>query len=349
MRNFEPQPDLFAEGGDPRHTALRALQARLTKFASGLSRKKDFETAAWAGHAIGIEIGELSAASMHCLARCVVDYRTPLFCDTGAFGAFMASTKRSPGSPHVSLDFARILECYDRLTNLISDLNHAEDDLPPPRFVMPDIVADQLASRSLIHEHSAWIKTAIAFPGVSRPIIPIQRGPLPLSEAYERLVVMLDSRDWIVGVPSNAAAIGHEEFVGFLSDCRPQAIHILGAFADSRLTPRLNQVLDAGLADIEVSADANPLRSIIVERGQSAAERRATLALKLGVRARFAELDAWISDMGGRESTRLEFHNAPGEMRRRMLALMCELSGDTATNVMRRYGLTGCATTSLAV
>jgi hypothetical protein len=337
------QVDLFAFGGDPRRDALEALKKRVTKYASGLSRTKDFATTAWAGHGVGVEIGEMSDDAMRELARVVVDYRTPAFVDSGAFGVFMRGLKRENvegGGQVEGLDFDSILARYDTLLDMIQDYNEAEESVPPPLLVMPDVVGDQLASLALIHKHRDYVRATAQFRGVARPIIPIQRGPLPMAEAYRRLVDMLGTDDFIVGVPSNAAAVTPEEFTAFLREAKPRAVHILGAFADSRLTPRLNQILDSGIADqVEVTADANPLRSIIIEKGQTGPERRATLADKLGESARAKELEQVIRRHGGVEAMRAHYDAADGDRQRRMVGLISDLSGEDEGEVLKLYGL----------
>lgn len=59
---------------------------------------------------------------------------------------------------------------------------------------------------------------------------------------------MLGTDAFVVGIPSNAIGIASTEFVTFLQQARPEAVHILGAFADSRLRPRLSQIVEAGPA-----------------------------------------------------------------------------------------------------
>lgn len=332
------QPDLFGQGGDRRHLAMAALRDRLVRFASGLSRINDFTVTAWAGHAIGVEIGELSRAAMRELARVIVDYGTPAFVDSGAFGVFMRQLRGGTCAP---LDFDQVLGRYDDLIEAIGDYNIAEERIVPPLLVMPDVVDDQLASIALIRKHSQWIRAGCFYTGLSRQIIPIQRGPLPLAEAYRQLVDIVGDDRWTVGVPSNAAAITPHEFTAFLAEAKPPAIHILGALADSRLNPRLSQILDSGIADdLTLSADGNPLRSIIVERGQGAHARRDALAHKLGRRARRKELALILADLGGHEGVRARLASGDSDARRRLLGLISDFSDVPPEVVAQRYGST---------
>lgn len=331
------QPDLFGAAGDPRHLQLAALRERLVRFASGLSREKDFSVAAWAGHPIGVEVGELSAASMAGLARAVVDHGSALFVDSGAFGVFMRQLRGTACAP---LDFHQVLARYDALLDAIADYNVAEERIVPPLLVMPDVVDDQLGSIALIRQHREWIRAACFFSGVSRPIIPIQRGPLPLAEAYRQLVDIVESDLWVAGIPSNAAAITPLEFTAFLADARPKAVHILGALADSRLNPRVSQILDSGIADqLEITSDGNPLRSIIIRRGQGADDRRAALAAKLGRRARLRELNVILDRHGGHEGVRARLVGADPDARRRLVLLLADLADAPPDVVAARYGV----------
>lgn len=331
------QPDLFGAGGDPRHLALAALRERMVRFASGLSRINDFSVAAWAGHAIGVEVGELSEAAMRALARVVVDYGTPIFVDSGAFGVFMRQLRGGTCAP---LDFDQVLSRYDDLIEAIGEYNVAEERIVPPLLVMPDVVDDQLASIDLIRKHSQWIRAGCFYTGLSRQIIPIQRGPLPLAEAYRRLVEIVGDDRWTVGVPSNAAAITPQEFTAFLAEAKPPSVHILGALADSRLNPRLSQILDSGIADtVTITADGNPLRSIIIQRGQGAEGRREALRAKLGRRARRRELRLILADYGGHEGVRARLSEGDDDARRRLILLLSDFSDAPPHVVAARYGV----------
>lgn len=333
-----PVPDLFDAGGDPELERYQRLSRRTVRYASGLSRAKDFLPAAWAGHGIGVEAGELSELAMDDLARAVVDWKAQLFVDSGAFGAFMSAVKR--GDRPTPLDYgAAVFPRYDRLLDKIDALNEAEDDLPAPTLVMPDVVDDQIGSINLLAAHQDYVKATCAFPGVARAIIPIQRGPLSMADAYREVVRILGTDNFIVGVPSNAAAITPAEFTEFLADAKPRGVHILGALHDSRLKPRLMQILASGHEPEWVSADANPLRSQIIEHGQTADERRDRIAERLGERARLDELEAWLEHNGGREGLKAAFSGATPHRRRNILGLLMDLTGMGLDEVRMEYGL----------
>ncbi|MGN5477644.1 hypothetical protein ACTMU2_14145 [Cupriavidus basilensis] len=188
------------------------------------------------------------------------------------------------------MDFDAVLQKYEQLQQYIAEANPAEEQITPPMFVMPDVVGDQAASLALVEQYRGWIKAETEFQ-VSRPVVPLQRGDLSLSAAYAKVVEILGSDRFIVGIPSNAAAITPEEFIAFLRESKPKAVHILGALADSRLSPRLQQIVEAGLdADIEVSADANILRSKILTKDAPADGRAARIEKVLSQAAIQADL-----------------------------------------------------------
>lgn len=329
------QPGLFDEASDQRLAAFARLDQKLTRYASGLSRPRDFIAAARAGHPIGVEVGELSGAAVVTLASVIVDYGIPCFVDSGAFGVFRRGLRGGPVQP---LDFDQVLACYDRILDAVEDYNSAEEATPPPLMVMPDIVDDQIGSLTLIRHHRAWIRAACQFTGVCLPIIPIQRGPHTLAEVYEEITQTLGSDGFCVGIPTNSAAISPDDFVTFLRTARPKAVHVLGALADSRLAPRLNQIIDSGLADsLRISADGNPLRSVIIRKGQGAEGRRQAISERLGRASRLQELRDYLVARGGHEGVRAELANAPPQVRDRTIALISDLSGASIQTVETRY------------
>ncbi len=275
--------------GDTNDPQIDTLRGRVSRFASGMSRAKDFHPAARAEHGIGVDIGELSDAAMRELADRIVNMRAEVFVDSGAFGLFKRGLKSDDVRP---MDFDAVLAKYGQLQQYIAEANVAEESIAAPMLVMPDVVGDQAASLELVAKYRDWIKAETQFQ-VSRPIIPLQRGDLTLSEAYARVVEILGNDQFIVGIPSNAAAISPDEFVSFLRQSKPKAIHILGALADRRLNPRLQQIVEAGVdADIEVSADANILRSKILTPDLQPGERATRIEKVLSGASIEADFDA---------------------------------------------------------
>ena len=258
------QQGLFEEDSDA--VALKNIKKDLVRYASGMSGLSDFETGAYArsGHkssGVGVDVGLLSKNAIDSMAHAVVDFRVPVFVDSGAFGNFRQIIKGNQPKP---LDFDAILSKYDDITNAIAEFNVAEDnDYPRPLFVMPDIVGNQRGSLDLIKKHKNWI-TGELTGNLSQPIIPIQKGGLTLAQAYQEVVDTLGRDDFIVGVPSNAKAVSRDDLIKFLREAQPKRVHFLGAAADAKLNPLLGVVAHVS-PNTRVTADASKVRSSILD------------------------------------------------------------------------------------
>jgi hypothetical protein len=258
------QQGLFGEDSDA--VALEKIKKDLVRYASGMSGLSDFETGAYArsGHqssGVGVDVGLLSKNAIDSMAHAVVDFRVPVFVDSGAFGNFRQIIKGNQPKP---LDFDAILSKYDDITNAIAEFNVAEDnDYPRPLFVMPDIVGNQRGSLDLIKKHKNWIAGELTG-NLSQPIIPIQKGGLTLAQAYQEVVDTLGRDDFIVGIPSNAKAVSRDDLIKFLREAQPKRVHFLGAAADAKLNPLLGVVSHVS-PNTRVTADASKVRSSILD------------------------------------------------------------------------------------
>jgi hypothetical protein len=254
---------LFAE--EEAGSAIKKLEEGVIRFASGMSSLSDLDVALrtraqYRKNGVGVDVGLLSKRAVDFLAETIVNLKTPVFVDSGAFSAF---TKKLRGKESPALDFDKILEKYDSITQKIDEANPSEErDYPRPMFVMPDIVGDQDGSVSLIEEHKNWISGEI-LGNLSQPIIPIQKGRLSLSEVYDQIKGILGSDKFIVGVPSQEEAISRQELADFLAKSKPPKVHFLGAASARKLNPLLAIVAEKS-PNTEVSADASKVRSAIL-------------------------------------------------------------------------------------
>ncbi len=252
--------------GESKNT-VDALMAETRRYASGLSRLSDLKagTRSVGGldlSGVGVDVGQLSKNGIEELARAIVDLDAAVFVDSGAFSAFRRGLKSGDAKP---MDFDAVLARYDEIEQAISAANPAEkESYPRPLLVMPDVVGDQAASLALVEKYKQWIETEARF-NLARPIVPIQKGALSLADAYRQIVSILRTDEFIVGIPSNEEAVSPDELTEFLREVKPRAIHILGAASDKTLRPRLQSVIDAGLAgQVLITADASPIRSKII-------------------------------------------------------------------------------------
>lgn len=266
----KPGGDLFDTG------ETLALFNRVRRYASGLSRLGDLGAGSkGAGgmdlSGVGVDVGQLSNNAIDTIANAAINLRAAVFVDSGAFSAFRRGLKGGETKP---MDFDAILSRYDDILNAIGTENAAEiTDYPRPLLVMPDVVGDQAASLALVEKYKDWISIE-AKANTSRPIVPIQKGELSMAEAYARVVEILGTDDFIVGIPSNEKAVTPEELTAFLREAKPNAIHILGAASQKNLMPRLQSVIESGQAEsMEVTADASPIRNQILTAVQNGAKR----------------------------------------------------------------------------
>lgn len=282
-----PQEDVPFDGADEEGLSIPAriekLKKKLITFASGMSRINDFKNGSNAvgglkSVGVGVDVGELSQTTIEEIARAVVDWKTQVFIDSGAFSLFrrnMRTNKQIEAElgdlfgdvkkVHrriTSMNFEDILKKYDDILGKIGEYNAAEETVPPPLIVMPDVVGDQKASLELVKKYAFQIKTEADF-NLSKPIIPIQKGEVSLVDAYNQIVATLGTDNFITGIPSNEKAISNKELVDFLKEAKPKGIHFLGAASQKNLAPKIEAIAKAGYEPEHLSADGNILRSAL--------------------------------------------------------------------------------------
>ena len=310
--------------------------AGLTAYASGLSRTADFAAAAYAGHGVGVVAQELSGPAIASLAPAVVDFRTPLFVDSGAYGHF----RRRVSPSAASLDFHAVLRVYDEILDAICAANAAEERLPTALLVMPDVPGDQAASIQVLCAHHGYVSNLIKFPRLARPIIPLHQGRRPLSWVYRDLVQHLGSDHFIVGLPAAEAALSAGVIHELFAHGTPRAVHVLGALSERRLRPRIQQVLAAASAPPGLSADANIVRARVIRGGSmSASQRRAGIIRELGRPARCQELEDYLAECGGAGGLQLRFSASDPNQRRRILRFLAEAIEATPVAAATRFAL----------
>lgn len=261
----------------PKQSAGRIKKAMI-RFASGMSAIGDLRkgTYARAGHknyGVGFDVGLLSKNAINELAQIILNLKTQVFIDSGAFSNFKKAIKAPVTGKKVEpLDFDQILAKYDSIISAINQANESEEtDYPRPMLVMPDVIGNQAESLVLIEKYKNWIALEVSN-DTSIPIIPIPLGELSLSQAYNRILeilgsntlgIKIDPRRFVVGVPSNAEAISRDDLAKFLSESKPPHIHFLGAAADQNINPLIDVVAENS-PTTQVTADASKIRSAIL-------------------------------------------------------------------------------------
>jgi N12 class adenine-specific DNA methylase len=252
------------------------------KFVSGMSRPGDYSKLFEGHRSVGVMVSELSNRDVDkALAESMAESNGYLFVDSGAFPIYKLNERAFAKALEKGfedfkgeqiLSFDQILERYERLDRAISEASDGEAN-DRAFFVMPDIVGRQEESLRLVGEYAGKIKEY-----GDRAIIPLQSGKLSLTQAYESAMLELardpDLDDGpVIGIPSAAEAVSNEELTALLKKHgeRIAGVHVLGAYSDLRLAPRLKAIREAGYEG-NVSADANRLRALMYgdrTRGQA--------------------------------------------------------------------------------
>jgi hypothetical protein len=279
------------EHGEEGAAALKLARSTL-KFSSGLSSIADLTSGAFgAAHnqtrGVGVTAAHISRDGVDTLAHAIVNFNTPAFVDSGAFGSYIATIKalNAGKPPPKPINFNEVFARYHQIMAAIHaaarDDSHyyqggqlgdytdtpGQDDValkegyPMPLLVMPDKVGDQAGSLALLQQFKDDILD-LQDSG-AQIIVPVQKGQLSMAQAYEQAAKILGNKNFIVGIPSNAEAVSPSELEDFLREARPRAIHVLGAAANSTLTPRIKSVLRAN-PDTVVTADASPILSQVI-------------------------------------------------------------------------------------
>jgi len=310
---------------------VRHPSDKIVIYASGMSRIGDLTagTCTWGGlrsRGIGVEVGELSENGIDELAQAVVALKVQAFIDSGAYNLFRRKLKsEAEGAGKVKpLDFGKVLDKYEAIQATIAYYNEpplewpepttaqefwnqheyermgfgCEEDVPSPLFVMPDVVGDQAASLALVRQYRDYI-TCEARWGIGTPIVPIQKGGLTFMEAYEEVLDVLGTRNFVVGVPSVESAMSLDELRQFLEEAARiglHGLHFLGSASPKTLDPKLDVLHETGIELAHLSADANILRGSLYGQkkanGPGAPEtRREAIGDKLFERA--PELQAY--------------------------------------------------------
>jgi hypothetical protein len=250
------------------YDAALPLADRVLRFFSGMSRIGDL-TAGNRGASrskrvgVGVDVGEISRNGIAEIANAVVD-GNQVFIDSGAFSLFKRSL--AADGDVAPLDFDAILAKYDEIMERIAEVSedrNGEDEMPEEGrvlMVMPDIVGNQTESIELARKYKDWIAGQTG-PSWARPIVPIQKGELSLADAHAKLVKILGTDHFIVGIPSNEKAVSNEELEKFLTVATPKEIHFLGSMSPKKLEPKLAAIEAAGYMPEHISADANGMRA----------------------------------------------------------------------------------------
>lgn len=207
-------------------------------FRSGMSSRSDLRGAIEAQVPVGVVAGLLTSGAQLMTLPQYLDAGGRVFVDSGAFHAVRSSAP---------MNWAKILGVY----RIIAEMT----DYPERLYVVaPDVIGDQAGSVALL---DIWHEALLELLALGcQLIVPIQSGPIPANVLVERIAERLGTREFVVGVPSNLAAMTAEECATLQHD----RFHILGRVqADGDQILRV-QALRRHNRHAIITADANWLR-----------------------------------------------------------------------------------------
>lgn len=224
------------------HTAAPITPQLKIAFRSGMSRSKDF----WAAAAVGVPIGVVATELTLSLAlsgmRRHLATGAHVFIDSGAFAEL--ATGEVP-------DFDRVLRVYESIADpFLAGFNPSQLYL-----VAPDKVGDQLATLERLAKYASRVHALIRMG--CKVIVPLQRGVIPAAEMLARAIKILGTNQFVAGIPSNKEALSIAE----CSSLNHHAYHILGRVQMNRDQLDRLSALAGDNSDVEITADANWLRS----------------------------------------------------------------------------------------
>lgn len=229
------------------------------RFRSGMSSKSDLRGAMDAMAPVGVVADKLALASKLLSLPRYLNQGGAVFIDSGAFSELNSGLEP---------DWNSILETYEMVAG-------ASVEFTRLYVVAPDKVGDQQATLSRLVRYKDRVVALIKMG--CRVIVPLQRGVLSGMEMLAAAAEILETRNFVAGIPSNKEALPFAECEAL----RHHSFHILGRVQmDGDQVERIAALL-TGCQDASITADANWLRSRLAlvqteterERGRMRVER----------------------------------------------------------------------------
>lgn len=214
---------------------------KVTIYSSGMSSKSDLIGIVKALKPVGVQVRLLTATTR----QIITDYNNRngrVFIDSGAFTDFRKG---------VETPFWHVIAEYHSLLKNISNKHLIA-------LVAPDAISDEVLTFKLLTKYKNDISQFIN--DNVDVIIPVQQGELSLLEGYDRIIKILNTISFLVGIPSNEAAIPLQTVIKFIKSASPARVHFLGLGNKKRLDAITSSLIDH-CPELDISADANFLRA----------------------------------------------------------------------------------------
>lgn len=214
-------------------------------FRSGMSRSNDLRAAIMGNIPVGVVAGELRQLQVSITLPKYLAAGGKVFIDSGAFTSFKTG---------IAPNFNEVLRVYEGVVSTTLLLSTSLNGL---YVVSPDKVGDQVETLRLLGIYQERLNMLIN--QGCQLIIPIQCGAMPVSQMLSGAINALGTNRFIVGIPSNEAAMTIAE----CATLRHHAFHILGRVQQDDEQVKRILAINNGNPGARLTADANWLRSRI--------------------------------------------------------------------------------------
>ncbi|TXG99926.1 MAG: hypothetical protein E6R08_00400 [Nevskiaceae bacterium] len=207
---IEEDPDGANGGGEPGQLFESTVRPEVIRYGSGASAFWDFLGYRKAGAPVGITAIEIGPDVIE-VARDYAAAGGKVFLDSGAFSAL---------SEGRVLDFER--EVFPIYEAMMADGKGASQML----VVMPDRIGDPAGSLELQRKYAADIRRWMDL-GIEA-MFPIQATGQRAIEWFRTIEELVDHREFVTGIPSNACAWTMDQVLHFAKAVQPKRMHLLG-------------------------------------------------------------------------------------------------------------------------
>lgn len=229
-----------------------------TFYCSGANRKPDYMGLAYANINFGISIEELSKRNLQKILELAEEFEEiKIFADSGAFAEVQYSKGgiRSIRKEITHEEWVRRLCKYEKLAEKYGKRLMA---------IAPDCVGDQIVTLKRIKKYKEEILNLL---DKCLVVVPLQVGEMSLFEMYEKVVEILETDDFIIGIPCKKGATSFEDLQSFIKKVKPKPIHLLGMSPSSskwKITKEM--ILEEEYPLEKLSMDSVRLRALVMRK-----------------------------------------------------------------------------------
>lgn len=203
------------------------------------------------------EIGVGYGISMDTLTKPLLNYmlsnpKGNIFVDSGAFAEVEFTEKgRSIKKELTHKDWIKILDTYQVLAHAFKKR---------ALFVAPDSVGSQSETIVRLKRYKDLLLPLIK---TSSIIVPLQKGRLNICSFYREVCDLLETEDFICGLPFKKSALDISDFIELMEEINPKRVHFLGVSPRSPKFPYIREVTKSLKDPPIISLDAVLLRALV--------------------------------------------------------------------------------------